>query len=311
MLPVAVAGRATHDSGMARIGPFIALGDWQARGASYRHRGHEIFYLAQGSGEALVLIHGFPTASWDWHKQWPALTGRYRCVAPDMIGFGFSAKPRRYDYRIGDQADLHEGLLAELDIDRYHILAHDYGDSVAQELLARDLDRRGRGETGRIASVCLLNGGLFPETHRARPVQKMLLGPFGWLVSRLISERAFGHNMRQVFGPDTPPSEAELAVFWELAVRNGGIGIYHKLIRYIHDRRANRDRWVGALRDAGVPLRLVDGVHDPVSGGHMVARYRELVPEPDVVELDCGHYPQIEAPGETLDAVLAFLERTR
>lgn len=294
---------------MTGIGDFIALDDWRARGATYRHRGHDIFHVTEGAGEALMLIHGFPTASWDWHKQWPALTARYRCVAPDMLGFGFSAKPRFYDYRIHDQADLHEGLLAELGIERCHVLAHDYGDSVAQELLAREIERRARGEPGRILSVCLLNGGLFPEAHRPRPIQKLLLGPFGWLVTRLVSERAFGHSMRGIFGPDTPPSEEELAAFWALARRNGGIRIYHRLIRYLHDRRAHRDRWVNALVESPAPLRLIDGVHDPVSGGHMAARYKELVPNPDVVELDCGHYPQIEAPGETLDAVLTFLER--
>jgi pimeloyl-ACP methyl ester carboxylesterase len=199
--------------------------------------------------------------------------------------------------------------LAKLGIERYHVLAHDYGDSVAQELLARDIERRARGEPGRILSVCLLNGGLFPEVHRPRPIQKLLLGPLGWLVTRLVSERAFGHSMRGIFGPDTPPSDEELTAFWKLANCNGGIRIYHRLIRYMLDRRIHRDRWVKALTDSPGPLRLIDGVHDPVSGGHMAARYKELVPNPDVVELDCGHYPQIEAPGETLDAVLGFLDR--
>lgn len=289
---------------------FIAPEDWRERGAAYRHRGHAVFYAAEGEGEPLVLIHGFPTASWDWHKLWPVLTDRFRCIAPDMIGFGFSAKPRRHDYRIRDQADLHEGLLDELGIGRYHILAHDYGDTVAQELLARDVDRRREGGAGRILSLCLLNGGLFPEVHRPRPIQTILLGPFGWLASRLVSRRAFGHSMRQIFGPETPPSPEELDAFWQLARHNGGTRIYHRLIRYLDDRRAHRDRWVGALQAARVPLRLIDGVYDPVSGGHMAARYRELIPDPDVVELPCGHYPQIEMAGETLEAVLAFLGKS-
>lgn len=272
----------------------MPLDDWRARGKRFRYRGHDVFQMDEGGGEALVLLHGFPTASWDWCRLWPALVAGHRCIVPDMLGFGFSAKPRFHDYRIHDQADLHEALLADLDVDRYYILAH-------------DIDRRANGEPGRILGVCLLNGGLFPESHRARPVQRLLLGPFGWLVLRLISERAFGHSMRQVFGPDTPPSAAELAAFWALANERGGIRVYHRLIRYIEDRRAHRERWVGALRDAPVPLRLIDGVHDPVSGGHMVQRYRELVPDPDVVELPCGHYPQIESPVETLAAVEAFL----
>lgn len=286
----------------------ISLEAWQGLGKIYKHGRHDIFYADRGEGENLVLIHGFPTASWDWHKQWPALTARYRCIAPDMIGFGFSAKPRRHDYRMMDQADLHEGLLNELGIERFHILAHDYGDTVAQELLARDIERRDRGEAGRVLSVCFLNGGLFPETHHARPIQKLLLGPLGWLIVRLLSEKAFRQNIRQVFGPDTPPSEAELEAFWALASRNNGTRIYHKLIRYMEDRRKHRARWVNAIQNSPVPLRVINGLADPVSGAHMVERYKALVPNPDVVALDCGHWPQIEAPQEVLDAALEFFQ---
>lgn len=285
---------------------------WQGLGKTYRHGRHNIFYADRGQGEeTLVLIHGFPTASWDWHKQWLDLTARYRCIAPDMIGFGFSAKPRRYDYRLMDQADLHEGLLAELGVQRYHILAHDYGDSVAQELLARDIDRRNLGQPGQISSVCFLNGGLFPETHYARPIQKLLLSPLGWFLVRLLKENSFRQNIRQVFGPETQPSDAELAAFWELTRRANGVLIYHKLIRYIHDRREHRERWVRALQESPVPLRVVDGMADPVSGAHMVKRYKELVPDPDVVPLDCGHWPQIEAPDEVLQAVLEFFDSAK
>jgi len=83
-------------------------------------------------------------------------------VAPDLIGFGWSDKPRAYDYSIIDQATLCEGLLRELGAERVHVLAHDYGDSVAQELLARHEERDSRG-TPALQSVCFLNGGLFPE----------------------------------------------------------------------------------------------------------------------------------------------------
>lgn len=289
--------------------PRMELDAWHAQGRIYRHHGRPIFYADAGEGEALLLIHGFPTASWDWHALWPALTERFRCIAPDMLGFGFSAKPPGHDYRIAEQADLHEGLLDELGIERCHVLAHDYGDTVAQELLARDLDRREAGRPGRIASLCLLNGGLFPETHRPRPIQRLLIGPLGPALVRLLSRGSFERNMRRIFGPDTPPSEADLAAFWKLARRDNGLRAYPKLIRYMQERQAHRARWVSALADAPVPLRLIDGVQDPVSGGHMAARYRELVPAADVVELACGHYPQLELPEATLAAFLAFHER--
>ena len=115
----------------------IALDDWVAQGKVFRYRGHQIRWWEAGAGEPLLLIHGFPSGSWDWHYLWQALAERYRVIALDMIGFAFSDKPQHYPYSLLDQADLQQALMGSLDIAEYHVLAHDYGDSVAQELLAR------------------------------------------------------------------------------------------------------------------------------------------------------------------------------
>jgi len=294
--------------------PPITLEDWRAAGATFDHRGHAIFYRTGGAGDgsdrdALVLIHGFPTASWDWAHQWAALCARYRVAALDMIGFGFSAKPRDYAYSIQDQADLHEAWLAHLGLGRVHILAHDYGDTVAQELLARCIDRKAAGAPGlEIASVCFLNGGLFPEQHRATLTQRLLHSPVGGLLSRAMTQARFKKGLSEVFGPETQPDPALGAAFWRLASANGGMpAIGHKLIRYIAERRATRARWVGALVNSPAPLRVIDGALDPVSGRHMVDHYKALVPNPDCVLIeDVGHYPQLEAPERTLDAFLDF-----
>src|SRR5688572_16035367 len=216
----------------------MSFGEWKRSGQDYDHRGYHIFYREEGAGPALLCIHGFPTASWDWNRMWPELTARFRCIAPDMLGFGFSSKPRPYAYSIHDQADLHEGLCRSLGIDEVDVLAHDYGDTVAQELLARHEDRRARGERGlRLRSVCLLNGGLFPEAHRARLVQKLLASPMGPWIGRLVDERRFRRSFRPIFAPDTRPTDEELREFWALIQHNDGLGVQHLLIRYIAERR--------------------------------------------------------------------------
>jgi len=289
----------------------VSIDQWRERGHFSRLLGREIFCIDSGElhKPAILLIHGFPTASWDWMPIWDALEVSHRPVALDLLGFGFSEKPRSHTYSIMEQADLCEALVADRKLDQLHVLAHDYGDTVAQELLARQNEGTG---VGRWASVCFLNGGLFPETHKARLIQKLLLSPIGPLVGRLSTKRTFDRSFSAVFGPDTQSSREELDAFWALINYNQGKHVFYDLITYMTDRKRHRERWVKALQDSVVPVGLINGSVDPVSGAHMVERYREVVsPDHFIVELPrIGHYPQVEAPGRVVEAYFRFLRQS-
>lgn len=287
------------------------LVDWKNKGKYFNYKSHQIFNIDEGTGEILLLIHGFPTASWDWWKMWKQLTSQYRVLTLDMMGFGFSAKPRKYPYSILDQADLIEQLLDSKQIKKVKILSHDYGDTVAQELLARYNDRMNQQKDGLlIESLCFLNGGLFPETHQALLIQKILMSPIGSIVGRLFNRKKLGQNFNKIFGPQTQPTEKELDQFWHLISNNGGKYVFHLLIRYIQERKDHRKRWVNAIQQTTIPVRLIDGVHDPISGQHMADRYKEIIPNPDVIELEnIGHFPLIEAPELVLKHYLEFIEK--
>jgi pimeloyl-ACP methyl ester carboxylesterase len=227
-----------------------------------------------------------------------------------MLGFGFSAKPKDARYLITEQADIFEYYLHKLNITDYHILAHDYGDTVAQELLARQ--REGSAKQ-RIASVCLLNGGLFPETHKPVLIQKLLLSPLGPLVSKLITKRKFADNLRRIFGPNTPPTPEVVDSLWQLLNHNNGLAVMHKLIDYIPQRQQHRERWVEAIIESNVPVKLINGSKDPISGQHMAQRYRQLISnasnanDVNVTELtQLGHYPQLEDAEAVTTAYLQF-----
>ena len=288
--------------------------EWRDRGQWWDFRGHRIFYRDDGhQDEVVLLVHGFPTASWDWHLLWDGLGRQCRLLAPDLLGFGFSAKPPGHHYSIMGQADLVEELAGARGVTSCHVLAHDMGDTVAQELLARHSERREAGRPGlELHSVCLLNGGLFPEAHRLQVVQKLLLSAAGPLISRLLTEVRVKRSLAEVFGPDTPPSAEQLDALWRLISHADGQLIAHRLIHYVRERKTHRSRWVGALRTAAVPLRFIDGLADPVSGPLMVDRYLELIPDPDVIELEnVGHFPQLEAPALVLGSYGEFLDRIR
>ena len=287
----------------------MTLKEWHANGAYFFYQEHQLFYQRAGSGPVLLLLHGFPTASWDWCRLWLPLQARYTVLAIDMLGFGFSDKPIQ-NYTIHQQANIVNAFLADQNVTHYHLMAHDYGDTVAQELLARNNEVKDQDsqDLPKLLSLCLLNGGLFPETHKPLWVQKILMTPLGGLVSQLFTKRKLQQNFNQIFGPNTPPTVMDIDAFWELMNYNKGKRVFHLLIRYMQQRKQYRSRWVGALQQSLIPIRLINGAHDPISGRHMTHRYRELIPEPDVISLDgVGHYPHIELPVTVLQHFNGFI----
>jgi pimeloyl-ACP methyl ester carboxylesterase len=285
------------------------LEQWRSLARPMDFRGHRVMVYRGGNpdGSPLLLIHGFPTAAWDWHRVWGVLGREHRLIAPDLLGFGYSDKPLNFPYSFRLQADLCEQALRETGAKTYRILAHDYGDTVAQELLARRIEV---GPDHGLESVCLLNGGIFPELQRPRPIQKLLAGPLGPPMVRVLSKDRAMASLAAVFGPDTQPKADEQDAFWDLIDFNDGRRVMPGLLQYLKERRRNRDRWVDALAGSPVPLMFIDGLLDPVSGAGMAEGWRRMVPQGELVELaGIGHYPQIEDPEAVLEACLPFLAR--
>ena len=291
----------------------IPLPEWRRRARTAEIGGYRIAWWTEGESDEtkpfLLLIHGFPTSSWDWTALWGPLCAHFRPIAADMLGFGLSEKPRTAPYSILAQADLQEALLAQAGVAEAHVFAHDYGDTVAQELLAR----RNEGSLSfLLKSVCFLNGGLFPEQHRARPIQKLGLGPLGPLLSLLMTRARLRRSFDEIFGPDTKASDEEIDAHYALMAEGGGRFLMHRLLHYIPERVQHRERWVGALKAAKAPIRLIDGGADPVSGAHLYDHYLREIPNADAVLLPrIGHYPHTEASGEVLAHFLEFHRKQR
>jgi len=284
----------------------ISFSTWRDKAEYFDYKGHSIAYWTAGEGPPLLLIHGFPTASWDWHKTWDTLTKRFTVYACDMMGFGFSAKPKNYHYSLTDQARLHEAFMENMGITKADMLVHDYGVSVAQEMLAAFKERGTEGF--QILSCCFLNGGLFPELHRARTIQKLLNSPIGFLLNRFLSKKSLRKSFHEIYG-ETKPTEQEMDQFYRLITYNDGKAIVHKLMRYINDRKDNAKRWKSALTEASIPLQFINGPLDPVSGRHLAEYCQQLLPHSAHTILEgIGHYPHDEAPAAVLKAYFKFMD---
>ena len=277
-----------------------SVDDWEAAGQHFTWRGHRVFFRDEGEGEPLLLLHGVPTASWIWHKLWPLLLPDHRLIAPDLLGFGLSDKPRELVADVAAQAAMCRALMTRIGVARYRVLAGDFGATVAQELLAR-------GGYPALASLCLLNGGIFPEAHRPSLGQRIVGTRLGRPLARLIWRGAFARSLSRMSGPDSQPDRQTVDALWELLMRDNGREVLPAMMGYQEARRKNRDRWVGALMRARVPCRFVCGTTDPVAGRRMADAWRAHVPQRDVVELPgIGHWPQLEAPTVLAEAVLDF-----
>jgi pimeloyl-ACP methyl ester carboxylesterase len=269
--------------------------EWEERGESEEFRGHSIHSFRQeGEGPLLLLLHGFPSSSYDWRLLLEELPGR-NVLAFDFLGFGLSAKPREHDYSLFWQADLTEELVRRHGDGRpVFVVAHDMGTSVANELMARELEGQLPME---IAGILLFNGSMVLEAASPTPAQKALRSRFGPLVARLSSERFFRHQFGSVFSAAHPLGEAEAEDQWALICHNGGRSLGHRLISYMDQREAHAERWHGAIREWPGELSLAWGLQDPVATTKVLAALRELRPEVPVSELpELAHYPQIEDP---------------
>jgi pimeloyl-ACP methyl ester carboxylesterase len=271
---------------------------WEAGGERIDFRGHRIFVRRRdGGGPPLLLLHGFPTASYDFRTLLDELPGR-AAIAFDYLGFGLSDKPRDHDYSLVWQADLAEAVAPAEPV---LILAHDIGTSVATELMARDV--RGEGKLS-IAGIVLLNGSILQDTASPTLGQRILASPLGPAFARLMSERGFRVQFGRIFSDAHPLAADEAADQWSLIAREKGNLTLPKTIAYMDERRRLADRWHGAVRDWQGELSMAWGMRDPVATPAVLKGLRELRPHAPVTELaDLGHYPQVEDPAAVAEAI--------
>jgi pimeloyl-ACP methyl ester carboxylesterase len=268
--------------------------EWGSRGYAEEFRGRRVHCFHQpGEGPLLLLLHGFPTCSYDWRELIELEPGR-AILAFDFLGFGLSEKPRDHDYTLAWQADLTEELVRRHGGGPVHLVAHDMGTSVATELLARDID--GSLDLD-LAAAVLFDGSVIIERASLTPGQKMLRSRLGPLLAQLSSGAFFRQQLGSVFGKNHPIGAEEAADQWALMKFRRGNRIAHELIGYTFERVRHAERWHGAVRDWPGPLSFLWGLQDPVATTNVLDGLRELRPSAPVFELpDLAHYPQIEDP---------------
>ena len=285
------------------------LAEWARHGGSVTIHGRRLFVIDAGPRDAdiILILHGYPTCSYDYWRVLTDLTANYRVILHDYLGFGLSDKPRDYSYSLIEQADMALALWESLDARRAHLVAHDYGTSVATEIL----DRCHRGDDRiDLTTLSLCNGSVFIEMARLRAVQKLLRNPLaGPLVARLMTRRLFDRNLCALFADPSQLTDAEMDALWQAVTANGGRDIIPQLTGYLREREAHGPRWSSALVHFDRPSLVLWGDEDPVAVPAIAERLARDLFAPTLVWLHgVGHYPMLEAPEAWSDAVLDWLE---
>jgi pimeloyl-ACP methyl ester carboxylesterase len=288
----------------------MSYADWQARGTVYEVLGHRLFVVDEGPRDAPVIavLHGFPSASYDFWRVLPALAAKYRVIVHDHVGFGFSEKPPRYSYSILDQAQHALALWQQLGATDVHVLAHDYGCSVATELFA--LRERGQMPV-QLRSATLVNSGLYYHMAGLRLAQHLLrLKLTRSVFSRLSNRGMYRLNLRRLWGRQTPDLDAELDILWEMTARENGKLALGWLSHYLEERRyIHTERWNQAIRSFDVPAHVLWGDLDPVGIPAIAERLARELPQAQLTWLrGVGHYPMLEAPADFARQALRFID---
>ncbi len=288
-----------------------SVATWEGRGTYRVLAGLKTFTIdvaATGAEtlEPLLIVHGFPSSSFDYHHVLDALARHRRVLVFDMIGYGLSAKPDRA-YSIDLQADVAQAFVADAGVTTLALLTHDLGDTVGGELLARHGEGRWPVE---ITRRVLTNGSIYIEMAHLSTGQQLLLS----LPDERLPETAgidgptMQASLAATFSPRSVVDAGDLEGEWELVSHDQGHLLLPRTIRYIEERRRNQARFTGAIESHPSPLAIVWGTEDPIAVAPMATRLQETRPDASLIWLeDVGHYPMLESPTAFLDAVVSGL----
>ena len=253
--------------------------------------------------ETLVILHGYPTSSYDYHKVLPQLAKKYRVILHDHLGFGFSEKPLDFSYSLIEQADIALQLWKQLSLKKVVLLAHDYGTSVCTEIIARHNKQQINLQ---IDKLILSNGSIHIEFSKLRTIQKLLKNKYtGKWVAKLTNYPIFKKNMRNVYFDKTKVTDKELKEMWLQLEYNNGRNVIHLLSNYINERYYFWHRWVGALKETSINTTIIWAENDPIAIPKIAELLHKEISDNKIFWIkNCGHFLMLEQPKEWSSLVL-------
>ncbi|MEM7134957.1 MAG: alpha/beta fold hydrolase [Myxococcota bacterium] len=264
--------------------------------------GIRIHYRSLGSGDPVLLIHGFPTSSHLWRNVMPGLAKTHRAIAIDLPGFGLSDKPLDIKYSFFFFEKILDGFVASLGIEQPALVVHDLGGPVGLFWAVR--------QPSRISKLVILNTLTYPETSWA--VKAFLIGlklPLvkDYFVSQpgLVGAMRLGVQHKERLNRETltPYTAPFLGKDARNALIKAGSGLSIKGLAEIAEK----------LPSIGLPVRIIYGENDRILPdiAKTVARLQTDLPNAEVTALaGCGHFLQEDEPEQLAELMGEFLRQS-
>jgi pimeloyl-ACP methyl ester carboxylesterase len=272
--------------------------------------GVKVFYRAAGDPGApvVLLLHGFPTSSFMFRELIPRLADRYRVIAPDLPGFGFTEVPaeRKYKYSFDALAATLEAFTGALGLTRYAIYVFDYGAPTGLRLAMAHPER--------VSAIVSQNGNAYEEGlgDAWGPIRKYWSAPTAEN-REVIRENVLtleGTRWQYTHGVANPASVAPESYILDMALmeRAGNKEIQLDLFLDYASNVKLYPKFQEYFRKSRPPLLAIWGKNDPFFIPAGAEAYRRDLPNARVQFLDTGHFATETHVVEIAAAMREFLE---
>jgi pimeloyl-ACP methyl ester carboxylesterase len=272
--------------------------------------GVQVFYRAAGDPNApvVLLLHGFPSSSFMFRELIPRLADRYRVIAPDLPGFGFTEVPveRKYTYSFDALARTIEAFTEALKIKRYALYVFDYGAPTGFRLAMAHPER--------VAAVVSQNGNAYEEGlgDAWGPIRKYWAMPTAEN-RKVIRDNVLtleGTRWQYTHGVVVPESVAPESYILDTALmeRPGNKEIQLDLFLDYASNVKLYPRFQEYFRKSKPPLLAIWGKNDPFFVPPGAEAFRKDLPNAQVQFLDTGHFATETHIVEIAAAMREFLE---
>ena len=307
-------GQAHNSTGSgAPVSASTGSGDSSAtRYHTLKIDGLDLFYREAGPPDApvVLLLHGFPASSFMYRDLIARLADRYRVIAPDYPGFGYSAAPstENYHYTFDQLAAVIAKLTDQLGLKRYAIYMQDFGGPVGYRLATRHPDR--------VSALIVQNANAYeqglPEEFWA-PARALWKDPsaanFKAIREAAISDAALEWNYTHGVLDSSRINPDSWVLQRALVNRPGNKDV---MLALLYDYRTNLDLYAGwheYFRKHQPPMLIVWGRNDVIFPASGARAYLKDLPQAELHLLDTGHFALEDRGAEIAQLMRDFLQR--